>query len=335
MGLKRQLLDGLNALVNPLQLRVLSSAEFADIEKMFLPATVSCLPAPPGAHEYLRLDNPRITELRDRYRSHPAAVHAHWGEHRLLAGFDPCEFRRDSHYIWQGRRTKPETYLLTAFYLREHDSLGLMTRLSEDGLFGAITVPFEKDYLISRDLLDSINEISLIARWLDLKLESALTVLDIGAGYGRLAHRLLNALTNATITCVDAVPISTFLCEYYVGFRELGQRAEVVTLDRAEDSLTGRRFDLATNIHSFSECPCSAIEWWLQCLGRVTVDKLLIVPNDGQQLLSIESDGARRNFEPLLQQYGWRPTRQEPIYLSEPLQRYGLFPDGCFRLFTR
>jgi SAM-dependent methyltransferase len=335
MGLKRQLLDRLNAMARPLQLRVLSSAEFADIQGMFLPSNPPRPPIPPSACDYLRLDNPLIAELRERYRSHPAAAHSHWDEHHLLSGFDLREFRRDSHYVWQGRWMKPETYLLTAFYLREHDSLGLLGRLSEDGLFGATTVPFENGYLLSRDLLDSINEINLVARWFGLGSESAFRVLDIGAGYGRLAHRLVNALANATITCVDAVPISTFLCEYYVRFRALGRRAEVLALDHAEDALAGRRFDLVTNVHSFSECPCSAIEWWLRCLERVEVNSLLIVPNDGEQLLSIEPDGARRNFEPLLQQHGWRSARQEPIYLSEAVQRYGLFPAGSFRLFTR
>jgi SAM-dependent methyltransferase len=335
MGLKRQLLDRLNGLVRPLQLRVLSSAEFADIERMFLPSRFFGPPTPASARDYLSMDNPRIAELRERYRRHPAAAHSHWDEGRLLAGFDLREFRRDSHYVWQGRRTKPETYLLTAFYLRERDSLGLFARLTEDGLFGATTVPFENGHLLSRDLLDSVNEISLLARWFDLESESALTVLDIGAGYGRFAHRLVNALAKATITCVDAVPISTFLCEYYVQFRALGERAEVLTLDRAEAALAGRRFDLVTNIHSFSECTCSAIDWWFQCLDGVKVDSLLIVPNDGEQLLSIEPDGTRRNFEPLLQRHGWRPSRQEPIYLSETVRRYGLFPAGSFRLFAR
>lgn len=335
MHWKRQLLAGLNASAAFLGLHVLSRAEYAHIKQMFLPSDRDGPSLPIGAHQYLRLDSPRLKELRERYRSHPAAAHSHWDEHHLLAGFDLRQFRRDSHYVWQGRWTKPETYLLTAFYLREHDSLGLLARLTEDGLFGATTVPFENGYLLSRDLLDSVNEINLIARWFGLAPESAFAVLDIGAGYGRLAHRLVDSLANATITCVDAVPISTFLCEYYVRFRALGQRAEVLTLDRAEDALAGRRFDLVTNIHSFSECPCSAIQWWLQCLNTVKVNKLLIVPNDGEQLLSIEPDGTRRNFEPLLQRHGWQPSRKEPIYLSEAVRRCGLFPTGSFRLFAR
>src|SRR5438876_2489306 len=105
------------------------------------------------------MNNPRIDELRKRYRSHPAAAHSHWDERKLLTNLELHEFRRDSHYVWQGRWTKPETYLLTAYYLRDCDRLGLLDQLTEDGLFGATTVPFENGYLLSRDLLDSINEI--------------------------------------------------------------------------------------------------------------------------------------------------------------------------------
>src|SRR5438309_2255558 len=119
MGWKRQLLNCLNAVANPLQVKVLSCAEYADIRSMFLP-TVGFGPSTPlSEREYLAPDNPRIHELRKRYRNHPAAAHSHWDEHKLLTNFVLHEFRRDSHYVWQGRWTKPETYLLTAYYLRE------------------------------------------------------------------------------------------------------------------------------------------------------------------------------------------------------------------------
>jgi hypothetical protein len=59
------------------------------------------------------------------------------------------------------------------------------------------------------------------------------------------------------------------------------------------------------------------------------------VPNDGARLLSVEVDGTRRDFAPLLDQYGWHASRLEPIYSSEVARRYALFPEGCFRLFSR
>ena len=335
MAWKRKLLVGINALANRMNLHVLSHGEYENLMSMFLAADSTGPEAPPEAREYLQTDNPHLKDLRTRYRNHPAAAHSHWSEAKVLAGFELHHFRRDSHYVWQGGVIKPETYLLTAYHLREYDRLGLLDRLSEDGLFGATTVSFEKGHLLSRDLLDSINEINLMARWFELRADSAFSVLDIGAGYGRLAHRLVCSLERAAIVCVDAVPLSTFLCEYYAGFRKITPRATVVPLDRASEALQGREFDLVTNIHSFSECPTAAIEWWLQCLETVKTRNLLIVPNDGDKLLSIEIDGTRRDFEPLLEKYGWRPARQEPIYSSDVARKFALFPTGSFRLFSR
>src|SRR5260370_39886580 len=138
-------------------------------------------------------------------------------EQNMLVAIKLAEFRRDSYYIWQTRWTKPETYLLTAYYVREHDQLGLFGRLTEDGLFGATTVPFEDGYLLSRDLLDSMNEINLVAHWLGLRRDSAVSVLDIGSGYGRLAHRLVDPLPRSTVVWCDAGPVSTLLCAVYEG----------------------------------------------------------------------------------------------------------------------
>lgn len=335
MQWRRRLLTGVNVVANRAGLHVLSHAEYNYVVNMFLPRNGEGHPMPKAAREYLRADHPHLDDLRRRYRNHPAAEHSQWMEQNLLADLKLHEFRRDSYYIWQTRWTKPETYLLTAYYVREHDQLGLFGRLTEDGLFGATTVPFEDGYLLSRDLLDSMNEINLVAHWLGLRRDSAVSVLDIGSGYGRLAHRLVDALPRATVVCVDAVPVSSFLCAFYVGFRGCGHRAEVVPLDQAAELLAGREFDLVTNIHSFSECPVSAIEWWLQCLDEVKVRNLLIVPNDGARLLSVEVDGTRRDFAPLLDQYGWHASRLEPTYSSEVARRYALFPEGCFRLFSR
>ena len=332
---KRRLRDAVNTLANPLNMHVLSRDEYSYIAGMFLTEQGRGPALSAAARDYLRVDNPRLLELRERYRKHPAAAHTQWNERDLLSEVDLQAFRRDNFYVWQTRGAKPETYLITAYHLRETDALGLFGVLNEDGLFGAVTVPFEGGYLVSRDLLDSVNELNVMARWLDLRLDSAVSVLDIGAGYGRLAHRLVAAFPNATIACVDAVAVSTFLCEFYLDFRALGERARAVTLDRAAEQLAGREFDLVTNIHSFSECPESSIAWWLECLSNVRVNSLLIVPNDGERLLSKEADGTRRDFGPLLERHGWRPVRQEPAYSSDVARRFALFPGSFFRLFAR
>jgi hypothetical protein len=332
---KRRLRDAVNTLANPLNVHVLSRDEYAYIASMFLTQQERGPTPSESAWKYLRVDNPRLAELRERYFTHPAASHSQWNERDLLNELDLQAFRRDNFYVWQTRGAKPETYLITAYHVRDRDALGLFGLLAEDGLFGAVTVPFEDGYLVSRDLLDSVNELNAMARWLGFGLGSAVSVLDIGAGYGRLAHRMVTALPHATIVSIDAVPVSTFLCEFYLDFRGIGQRARVVTLDEADEQLAGQEFDFATNIHSFSECPVSSIEWWLACLDRVRVKSLLIVPNEGEHLLSKEASGERIDFLPLLERHGWRQVRCEPVYSSDVARRFALFPGSVFHFFAR
>src|SRR4030095_8950303 len=79
-------------------------------------------------------------------------------------------------------------------------------------------------------------------------------------------------------TCVDAVPVSTFLCEFYLKYRGLANLVQVVPMDELEQRLSS--YDLALNIHSFSECTYAAIEWWLRKLKQLRVRYLMIVPNN-------------------------------------------------------
>ncbi len=106
--------------------------------------------------------------------------------------------------------------------VESRDKLGLLGQLDEDGLFGAWTFEFGDRPPVSRDLLDSVNEINYLDTQMGLSSIENLRVLDIGAGYGRLAHRMSPALPGlAAYDCIDGVAISTFLCDYYRGFRQM------------------------------------------------------------------------------------------------------------------
>ena len=89
-------------------------------------------------------------------------------------------------------------------------------------------------------------------------------MLDIGAGYGRLAHRMVSALPGVErYLCTDAVAVSTFVSDYYLRFRGM-EKALAIPLDVIDNSLRDYPVDLAINIHSFSECQTRAIEWWIR-----------------------------------------------------------------------
>jgi SAM-dependent methyltransferase len=294
---------------------------------------------PPGASDELRSDHPRLIELRARYARcrAPMAIKTVWAHSYLETQLSLPYFRGDNSYVWQFRNIGAMATHKYFFYLREvaaRDTRGLLETLEEDGAFGCWTFDYPGWPTVSRDLLDSINELEFLDRELDL-LDTDWTVLDIGAGYGRLAHRMLAAAPKLTrYICVDAVPESTFLCEYYLRFRGCMDRAEVVPLDELDARLPGRTVQLAVNIHSFSEMGSPAIAGWLSWLAELEVPWLLIVPNDGRLLLTSEETGERHDFAPLVRQHGYELARCEPVF-PDPTMREFMRVGDHFFLFRR
>lgn len=282
---------------------------------------------PGNADEWLRRDHPQLQDLRRRYLALgiPAALPSQWNQDFLDQNLDLRYFRGDNAYLWQyraaGSRLELRHYLIL-LYLRQRDPRNLLTTLGEDALFGCWTSSFSGQPAASRDLLDSVNELYFLERHLQVFDHADLHVLDIGAGYGRLAHRAVQTLPRLKqYTCVDAVPESTFLCDYYLRFRHCDSKARSLPLDEVQATLIPDSLDLAVNIHSFSECTLAAIEWWLALLKDLRVPYLMIVPNNGEQLLSTERDGAHRDFMPALERVGYRLKLREPKYLDETVQR--------------
>lgn len=294
---------------------------------------------PPGAAAVLDPDNPRLAQLRACYASSglPAAVPTQWSDGFLRKNLSLAWFRGDNAYVWQLRMyadsARIRTYL-TLLDIESRDRLGLLKRLSEDGLFGAFTFTFGDRPPVSRDLLDSVNEINYLDSQMGLAGVDDLTVLDIGAGYGRLAHRMATALDNlAAYDCTDAIAVSTFLCEYYTGFRGVGDRVSVIPLPEVSQRLRAH-YDVALNIHSFSECSRAAIQWWLARVAERDVSWLLVVPNTPGELLSTEYDGSRQDFMPDICAAGYELADRREVYGSAELRdMIGLHDE--FVLFRR
>lgn len=219
---------------------------------------------PKEATDYLQQNNPRLQDLQARYTIFDSEVTAPlvWIDAHVKPD-DILYFRGDNAYVWQlkGQNMNIMAYTLTTFYVKSIDKLRLLELLGEDDFFGNFTFRID-DRLISRDLLDSIMEIYFLEKHLDLSLSKDMTILDIGAGYGRLAHRMVSALPNIQqYLCTDAVATSSFLSEYYLRFRGIEGRAKAVPLDEIENMISNRAVNTAVNIHSFSECKVSAIDW--------------------------------------------------------------------------
>ncbi len=332
MDLKKALVQFLNAFLGQFKVKLLPKSRLFDwqykahqSESMRRASTL-----PPNAKSYLRRDNPILQNLYKRYHAfqNRATESVVWTDDYIKPQ-DLLFFRGESGYMWQcrGPNMNEMAYTLAYYYIKAIDTFGLLDALAEDEWFGNKTFRIDGK-LISRDLLDSILEIYFLQQHLNTPLNAfAYNILDIGAGYGRLAHRMLNAFDNiATYLCTDAVAVSTFICDYYLRFRQMNQKALVVPLDRIDNAMRNNNIDIAVNIHSFSECTENAITWWLDGLRRAQVTFLMIVPNPmhhgGEFLMTTEG----LNFKPIVANHGYELICKEPKYRDPLVQKYAMGP---------
>lgn len=287
---------------------------------------------PHGAREALMNDNPRLTELRRRYRGHPAAQASSWSDAQLLGKIEMAYFRGDSQYLFQARGTEGAAYALSSLYLRQHDPLGLLERFDEDAAFGALTHVVDGK-VVSRDLLDSALEINYLASKLGGDRLAKARVLDVGAGYGRLGHRLGQWSGDIQYLAADAIPLSTFLCEYYLGYRQT-PGARVIPLDEVEAALRSGGIDVAINVHSFAEAPRDSVVWWLERIAAAGVPYLLIV-HGSEELFTEERSLTRGHYDDTLRGLGYEREALDPKYAhSETVQRFGVYP-AWYHWFAR
>jgi hypothetical protein len=319
-----------NRLLRPLDLGVYRQSVYDAL----LLGDISHTPValPDDARATLVDDNPRLEELRRRYQSHPAAKVSSWSDAHLRGKIELAYFRGDNQFIFQARGTEGAAYALTSFYLRQHDPLGLLDCFDEDGAFGALTHVVDGK-IVSRDLLDSALEINYMAARLGAERLAKARVLDIGAGYGRLGHRLGQWSGDVQYLAADAVPLSTFLCEYYIGYRGTAG-ARVIPLDEVEATLASEGIDVAVNVHSFAEAPRDSVVWWIEQIAAAEVPYLLIV-HGSEELFTEERSLTRGHYDEALRALGYEREDLQPKYAaSETVQRYGVYP-AWYHWFAR
>ena len=126
-------------------------------------------PLPDGADTELRSDSPRLTELRAAYAATdlPVTVPSVWSDEKLGSQLELCYFRGENPFVWHYRespRAMALKYFIFAEYVRAHDPDKLLDRLGEDGAFGCWTFDYAGYPKLSRDLLDSVNELLFLER---------------------------------------------------------------------------------------------------------------------------------------------------------------------------
>lgn len=277
----------------------------------------------PEILSYLSRDNPALENLKNRYAKATNLPHSFWVSWENKVNL--LKFRGEDDYVSQAYFVNTDRrYEMTCAYVEMADDLGLLNVLREDRLFGVKTWEFIPGMPVSRDLMDSILEITFLQKALGFGQNDHLRVLDIGAGYGRFAHRFAAAFPKSSITCIDAVATSTFLSDFYLKFRGCKQ-ATVVPFDRIGDLRRGS-FDVAANIHSWSECSIEFIIWWLDRLYDLKVPYLFLVPHT-ESLTSYEVDSSRKPYDNELKKRGFKLLlKQRKFHRSKCVDKDGVFP---------
>lgn len=243
-------------------------------------------------------DEQRVAHWRRVHAQH-ATQTGLWDQGHISRGIDHDTVRGHSAYVSQNRMTGESVERSFRQLAAQHPQLASI--LTEDGAFGAVT--YEVDgHAVSRDLLDSIAEIGYLSEHFDLA--SGAGILDIGAGYGRLAHRLSESFPAVRMGCADSIPESSALCEAYLEHRHVF--ADLLGRFEVADYLARLPVRLATAIHCLPEMSLPAIEQWIALLREGGVDYLFLVPNDiGDLRASDAVDDARLSFAHVLSEWGY------------------------------
>ena len=189
-----------------------------------------------------------------------------WNVDNVKDSFNKLQFRGDNQYVWQ-RGDSEDMYINYYNKIKNFDEDKLLEKTKEDGSYGCKTYNTDNT-LISRDLLDSITEIYFLSRaqfFKDDQLKNffpdlnKLTILDIGAGYGRLCKRFTDCFPESNYLVTDAIPQSTYFSKIY-----LKNNNRVINLFDLVEKTKSLKIDVAINIHSFPECNINDVEWWVK-----------------------------------------------------------------------
>lgn len=287
---------------------------------------------PEEARTYLVSDNPRLIELKERYsRIHGDVVqHSQWTDRYVSEEVLLNLFRKDSGYVWQYRDLNfPSNYLCTYYFLKCSSDCDLLDLCQEDDLFGPYTLSVNGE-CVTRDRLDSVCELGFLRHIFGLNPASNLYLLDIGGGYGRFAYRMAQCFPSVKVLCADAIPESSFICEFYLKYRKV-KSARVVEMPVLTDQIRFTRIHLAVAINSLSECSSQAVKWWLKLLRDNEIRHLLFIPHAGhnggrEAFIRDAVSYTYHSIDELCSHYGFHNVISAPKYSDVQIQQFGVSP---------
>lgn len=232
-----------------------------------------------------------------------------WGDDKLteLPGIENMRAGEYNMFVWQTYADEDCQAATDAILAAGGRSYFELTK--EDGGEGVLATDVNTSkgdsMLVSRDLLDSVSEMMFLERESILERKEAAVVVDIGAGYGRLARRMTEVFPNITYYATDGIPESTYFAHKYL--TQHCSRAQVIPLSKV-GLLLGVRPKLAINVHSFSEQSEEDASFWIHLMARAGARYFFIVPNSSTDSIMF-FNGRRAPLNPILESAGYRLER--------------------------
>jgi len=264
----------------------------------------------------------RVRYLNNLYKTQGVNAPKPVWENGHTRGINNKNFRADNSYVWQKREYKYSDIIRTYTVVKELDKRDLLCTLVETGDYGVETYRYGQDSF-SRDLMDSVLEINFLAEHLQVPFKR---VIDIGAGYGRFASRILECNLANEVFCIDAIPKSTAVSEIFLSEHIATGRARVIGMHE-RIQLKDFSFDLAVNIHSFSEMAIWEVDDWVKLLRKLDVAWLFVVPNGPELSLN---DG--RSFNDILSTQGFEVRFKREKYSNFEYPESLLYPSTYYLL---
>lgn len=235
---------------------------------------------------------------------------AFWDSHART--IDPLRYRAEGQYLSEQASYPYEAML--RHVLSSQGAWVYAAQPGDDGAYGA-TTRLVQGRMVSRDLLDSCVELGYLSAHLGVYSLANGHILDIGAGYGRLAHRLHEALPTAKVYCTDPVPESRAVCAQYLAHRGIEPLVYAPGEIERLPPLT-----LAMAVHVWHECTAEEVRWWLGWLADHKVPHLFAVPHTSECMSN--PSGVSWRHEPELYGYELQDEWRGPACWPRTLMLY-------------
>jgi putative sugar O-methyltransferase len=202
-------------------------------------------------------------------------------------------------------------------YARNHDPLDALR--FEEPLAGDPLPVRWRGRLISQDLCNSSLEAAAMARLLGGRAPSS--ILEIGAGYGRLGYLLLSLYPQASYTVVDIEPALT-ISRWYLSQLFAPERLQFLAPSQVGELEPGS-VDLAVSISTLAEMTIAQVDGYLRLADRVVAADGGVYLKQLERWENPEDQITLVAFQDYPVPARWRPVFDEQAPVQTPFRQAG------------